>query len=399
MTQTQNEQQYVTQTTVSELWERSAELLPSVAEGAALRERERIMPTEEVRSLARAGLMTWRVPTKYGGPGATVREVIRFIIALAAADANVAQAMRPGYGFVESLFQASENDRRLWYERLLRGDMFAGAFGEIGGAVGEVRAKLTVEEDHFRANGRKFYSTGALFSDWVTITASDPDGATRSFTLPSDREGIRMVDDWDAMGQRLTASGSTYLDDVLVRADELRDWHRPGAGRSLVIPFQQLVLAAVEVGIAHNALSDAVAYAQERARPITHSLASRSVEDPYVQHPVGEIAARAYVAEAGVLRAADAIDAAHAAGGPHDEQVRAAIEVAQAQFIAVETALRAAELLFDVGGASTALRAHNLDRHWRNARTVANHNPRYYKAGVVGAHILTGADPPNSEFF
>ena len=83
----------------------------------------------------------------------------------------------------------------------------------------------------------------------------------------------------------------------------------------------------------------------------------------------------------------------------HEAQIRAAIEVAQCQFIAVETGLRAAELLFDVGGASTALRAHNFDRHWRNARTVANHNPRAYKAGVVGRFLLTGAEPPNSGFF
>jgi alkylation response protein AidB-like acyl-CoA dehydrogenase len=75
------------------------------------------------------------------------------------------------------------------------------------------------------------------------------------------------------------------------------------------------------------------------------------------------------------------------------------VEVAQAQFIAVESALKAAELLFDVGGASTALRRNNFDRHWRNARTVANHNPRAYKVGAVGRYLLTGEDPPNSSFF
>src|SRR5690606_9796746 len=131
-----------------------------------------------------------------------------------------------------------------------------------------------------------------------------------------------------------------------------------------------------------NALADAVAFAKEKARPIKHSHAASSVEDPYVQHPVGEMAARAWVAEAGVLRAAAVIEAAHAADAEHADRVRAAVEVAQAQFIAVETGLKASELLFDVGGGSTALRKHNFDRHWRNARTVANHNPRYYKAGI-----------------
>jgi alkylation response protein AidB-like acyl-CoA dehydrogenase len=389
----------VTRVTTEELWRRSATLLPAIAEGAARREAERTMPFDEVRSLARAGLLTWRVPAEAGGPGASVREVTRFIVELAEADANIAQAMRPGFGFVEGLVLAPEADRREWSERVLRGDMFGGAFGEVGGAQGEVRATLTRDGDHHRANGHKYYSTGALFSDWVTINASDSDGDVRSFTIPGDREGVRRVDDWDAMGQRLTASGSTYLEDVLVHADELRDWHPSDHQRNLVIPFQQLFLAALEVGIARNALHDAVRYAREKARPIAHSEASRTIDEPYVQHAVGEIAARAYVAEAGLLRAADAIDAAYAGGAGHDLQVTAAVEVAQAQFIAVESALKAAELLFDVGGASTALRRHNFDRHWRNARTVANHNPRSHKAGAVGRYLLTGEEPPNSGFF
>ena len=29
-----------------------------------------------------------------------------------------------------------------------------------------------------------------------------------------------------------------------------------------------------------------------------------------------------------------------------------------------------------------------------NARTVANHNPRAWKAATVGAYRLTGAEPP-----
>jgi alkylation response protein AidB-like acyl-CoA dehydrogenase len=299
--------------TTEELWQRSAELLPGIGTGAAHREAERILPHDEIRSLASAGLLTWRVPAAFGGPGASVHEVTRFLIELAAEDANIAQALRPGFGFVESLVTAPEADRRRGYERLLAGDVFGGAFGEIGGAQGEVRATLVRDGDHYRASGHKYYSTGALFSDWITATATDEAGEVRSFTIPTDRDGIRRVDDWDAMGQRLTASGSTYLDDVVVHAHELRGWHADEGERSLVIPFQQLFLASVEVGIAKNALRDAVRYAQHKARPIAHGAAARSVDEPYVQHAVGEIAARAYVAESAVLRAAAAIDASHAA--------------------------------------------------------------------------------------
>ncbi|HEX6566877.1 MAG TPA: hypothetical protein VF020_21475, partial [Chthoniobacterales bacterium] len=104
-------------------------------------------------------------------------------------------------------------------------------------------------------------------------------------------------------------------------------------------------------------------------------------------------------AEAVILRAADSIDAAWDSDLQPEALTRAAVEVAQAQFLAAEAALRASELIFDVGGGSTTARKHNLDRHWRNARTVANHNPRHWKAAAVGAYHLNGGDLPTSGLF
>lgn len=385
---------------VRELQARAAEYLRKARVGAAERERNRELPHALMRELAALGLGTFRVPREYGGPGATVRETFEFLIGLAAADSNLAQSVRPHFGFVESLNRSSsEEERRRWYPRVLAGDLFGLAHGEVGAPNGVIRTRITRDGDVYRVNGRKFYSTGTLFADWVTVSAVDDEGRTVSFVIPTDREGVRLLDDWDGMGQRLTASGTTELVDVVVRPDEFVDRRPPEGRRSHTTTFQQLLLAAVEAGIARNALEDAVWYARHRARPIKHSLASRSVDDPYVQHAVGEIAARAYAAEAAVLRAAEAIDRALAPDAAPELLVQASVEVAQAQFLAVESALKSAELLFDVGGGSTTLREHNLDRHWRNARTVANHNPRAYKAGVVGAFLLTGAEPPTTGLF
>ena len=155
----------------------------------------------------------------------------------------------------------------------------------------------------------------------------------------------------------------------------------------------------MQAGIARNALNDAVAFANEHARPIKHSSATRSVDDPYVELSVGDISARAFCAEAVVLHAAESIDRAWAGGLDPSLVDQAAVDVAQAQYIAAESALKAAELVFDVGGASTTGRAHNLDRHWRNVRTVASHNPLAYKAYVIGNHAVNGAWPPANGYF
>lgn len=358
-----------------------------------------MLPYEQVRGIAKAGLLTFRVPESHGGPGASVVQTFEFVIGLAAADANVAQSVRSAFLFTESLLgtdSAAERDR--WFPRVLAGDVFGNAGWERGGRNGEVRARLTRDGDHFLASGTKSYSTGALFADWVSTTAMDDAGTPVFFTVPRGREGLRLRDDWDGMGQRLTASGTTELDGLVVYPDEIR--HRTGRGsRSPVTAFAQLYLAAVLAGITQDALRDAVSFARKHARPIVHSTAERSVEDPYVQHAVGEISARAFAARAAVLSAAASIDAAQGGRAEPNLLTAAAVDVAQAQFFAAEAALRCGELVFEVGGASATLREHNLDRHWRNARTVANHNPRAHKAGVVGAYRLTGADPPTSGLF
>lgn len=392
-----------TRLSVAELQRRAAALWPTLREGAEDRERERVLPHEPIRKIGAEGLLTWRIPPTHGGSGASVRDVIQFVIDVAAADSNIAQALRPSFLIIESLLASDdEAARQRWFPRYLQGDVFGNAGWEIGGANGAISARIVREDDHQRVRGSKYYSTGALYADWVSAVALDEAGQEVRFLLPRDRAGLELLDDFDAMGQRLTASGTTHLNGVAVYAEDLvpSPLNPGGPGkRSIVTPYAQLFLAAVEAGIARNALDDAVAFARHHARPIKHSTAARSVDDPYVEFSVGDISARAYAAEASVLRAAESIDAAWASGLEDDAIVRAAIEVAQAQYIAAEAALKAAEWLFDVGGASTTARRHNLDRHWRNARTVASHNPRHWKAAVVGAYRLKGTEPPTSGLF
>jgi alkylation response protein AidB-like acyl-CoA dehydrogenase len=393
-----------TNMSISSLQQRVQALLPDIACDAAARDRDRVLPREQVRSLVAAGLVALRVPQRYGGVGGSVRDLIALIIDVAAADSNVAQALRPGFLFLEGLLASSdEAARQRWLPRYLAGDFVGNAGWEVGGASGAIATRIVREGAHYRVNGSKYYSTGALYADWVSAVALDESGNEVRFVLPRDREGLELVDDFDAMGQRLTASGTTRLNDVIVHEEDIAPHGQSDLAaegrRSPVPPVAQLFLAAVLAGIARNARDDAIDFTQHHARPIRHSSASRSVDDPYVELSVGDIAARAFAAEAAALRAADVIDAAWAEGLPNDALVQASLAVAQAQYVAAELALKAAELLFDVGGASTTARQHNLDRHWRNARTVANHNPRHWKAAVIGAWELKATPPPLSGLF
>jgi alkylation response protein AidB-like acyl-CoA dehydrogenase len=148
-------------------------------------------------------------------------------------------------------------------------------------------------------------------------------------------------------------------------------------------------------------LDDAVEYVRQRARPAAHSLADRAAEDPFVLQAVGEIAAAAAAAAALVLDAADAIDDV-VDSGRHDDPdavAEAAIAVAKAQLVAERLTLSSAQRLFDTGGASAIARSLNLDRHWRNARTLASHSPLDYKAHAAGNYAVNRVFPPANGYF
>ncbi len=55
---------------------------------------------------------------------------------------------------------------------------------------------------------------------------------------------------------------------------------------------------------------------------------------------------------------------------------------------------RRSNTLFELSGTRSTLAEHNLDRHWRNARTHTLHDPVRWKVAIVGNHALNGVNPP-----
>ena len=64
-----------------------------------------------------------------------------------------------------------------------------------------------------------------------------------------------------------------------------------------------------------------------------------------------------------------------------------------------DVAPEAATRLLELGGASAASRQRNLDRHWRNIRTITLHNPVAYKARVIGENLLHDTPIPANAYF
>jgi alkylation response protein AidB-like acyl-CoA dehydrogenase len=168
--------------------------------------------------------------------------------------------------------------------------------------------------------------------------------------------------------------------------------------------FAQLSLTAIVAGIARACPRDAAALVRSRERTFYHAPSDTATDDPLLQQTVGQIASGAFAAEAVVLLAADALDTATAAfdAGASDAIAAAhtaALLAAKAKIVADDLAIRAGSLLFDVGGASATKKITNLDRHWRNARTLSSHNPTPFKTRSIGQYEIAGTPLPAKGFF
>jgi alkylation response protein AidB-like acyl-CoA dehydrogenase len=369
-----------------------------VAEGAAERELEGRLPFELFDYLRTTGLTWLRIPKSLGGPGGSAADQVEVTCALAAADSGVAHALRSHFAFIEGIaLDPQDEHSQRWVGEVLAGKLFGGAGMEIGTPrPNMVRTTLFKEGDHYRLNGRKYYSTGAIFADYTSFSAIDEDGKPTGVMIAAGREGVNVADDWDGMGQRLSASGSVFLDNVRIEAHEisLRRYggaaskgKRPGAVRA------QLHLYAVVAGIVRNVLSDAIAYVQGQARSAKHSASETASGDHFVQLSVGEIASISHTVDLLVAETARHLDLSAEAILTNDPKADEVIFQTQlvnskAQFMVGKLALRAAEIIFDTGGGSAISRKRNFDRHWRNIRTLCNHNPAFLRGRVLGDYYL-----------
>jgi alkylation response protein AidB-like acyl-CoA dehydrogenase len=311
------------------------------------------------------------------------------------------------WGFAEDRVRLRHSEpERPWLSNVVNGVIYGGSNTELNDRTVGIRnfeTRLTPDGDGFRLDGRKFYSTGSLYADYLRIGVNDADGGQVTVVFPADREGVELLDDWDGFGQAETGSGTTVLTGVRIAKDEVIPNELGIEGR----PRQsqpQLILHAIAAGILHSVADDAAELLRTRRRTYSWAVSDSPATDPQLLEAVGELVSSAFVAEATVLAAADAQDLAADFAFEHghaddDLEQRASLLAAKTKVGIEALALKAAGDLFAVGGASATRASAHLDRHWRNLRTLFSHNPTRYKARVIGDNFVNGTPLPREGFF
>jgi alkylation response protein AidB-like acyl-CoA dehydrogenase len=361
------------------------------AGGTARRERDLIR---------QSGLLALSIPLDLGGAGGALSDVLTVTRKMAATDSALAHLFAFHHFQLATLrFYAP---RRQWAplleETAARRWFWGNALNPLDKST---RITPGPETGEFRLNGTKTFCSGASDSDMLVVSAirSDKPGLTVA-AIPTSRDGILVLDDWDAIGQRQTDSGRVSFKDVAVLDEEIL--REPGPLGSTFATLRsslgQLILTEIYLGLAEGALAHAVAHV-DAAGPAWIAAGVATVgEDALVLKNFGEYWVQTAGAAALTEKAQSQFQAAFNQGDALTEAERGevAIAVATAKVAAARAALDVSSRMFEVLGARATAAKLRFDRFWRNARTHTLHDPRRLKIQYIGDHALNDQPPPST---
>ncbi|MBX3569240.1 MAG: SfnB family sulfur acquisition oxidoreductase [Rhizobiaceae bacterium] len=368
--------------------------------GAAERDRQRLPPWDLVEVFTASGLGSITIPQAYGGPQLRHGTLAEVFATISAADPSLGQIPQSHFGVLELLkVLGGEDQKRRFFDAVLAGARVGNAGPERGSKpITHVATRLLATSSGLRLSGTRFYSTGAIFAHWIPTRAADDEGRAVQVWVAHDAPGVTIVDDWSGFGQRTTASGTVIFEDVHIDAGQVFPvWtlaDRPGIWG----PVSQYIHAAIDLGIARGALADAVSFVRDKARPWMDSGVESAADDPTIIREFGKLSTQLAAAEALVAEAGATLDEIAAEPITAQASARASVAVAEAKVLTTEIALETTEKLFDVAGSSATRAAHDLDRHWRNARVHTLHDPVRWKLHLLGNYQLNGVLPARHQW-
>jgi SfnB family sulfur acquisition oxidoreductase len=362
---------------------------------SAARDRERRLPFEEIEWFSQTGLWGITVPKEYGGAGVSTVTFCEVVAIVSEADASIGQIPQNHYANVEEIrLIGTKEQQEFFFDRILKGERLGNAAVERSGKnVIANQTRLAPDGDGYRLSGEKFYCTGALFAHWVPVRVTNADGKRVMALISRQSEGLTVIDDWSAFGQRTTASGTVVLKDVRVNRDQILPSYEAYQRPTTRGPFSQIIHVAIDVGIARAAIADTIDFVKNRSRPWIDAKVERASEDPLTIQELGSLQYQLHAAEALMERAGIKVDRA-AAALDEETVTAAALAVAEAKIAATEISIVATNKLFELAGTQSTLDKYGLDRHWRNARVHTLHDPVRWKYYALGNYYLNGVPPP-----
>lgn len=347
------------------------------ARHAAAHDRDGSFPFENFDRLNTAGLVALTVPRQYGGAGAGLFETCTVVGAIARGDASTALVLTMQY-VAHALLSLNPRWPHHLIERVSRDAVTEGAFmnhlrvePELGTpARGGLPATVaTLQSGGWLVSGHKLYSTGIPLLSWLAVWGRTDEETPRVgiWLVPADAAGIQVVESWDHLGMRASASHEVILSAVQVPADHAVDlrypsqWSAPDAAEAA---WLTLPIAALYDGVARAARDWLIRYLTERT---PSNLGAPLSTLPRFQEAVGEIDGKLLTNQVLIRTAAERADW----GKPPSVHESGLIKLTVTTN-AIDAVQRAMALVGNPG-----LSRHNpLERHYRDVLCSRVHTPQ-----------------------
>lgn len=319
-------------------------------------DRDATFVTEAYAAMAEQGYLRLAVPVELGGLGASLRQVLLAEEELGrwSGSAALSAAMHlyltllQGWRLRRGAADAEAVLRRVADDGLV--------LATSGGSDWVCPTTTAVPVDGgYRLDGRKVFCSQApaagVLSTSAVLGPPGPDAEVLHMGVPMGAPGVRIVETWDTLGMRGTASHDVVFDGVFVPAEKIMGKRPYGvlAGPLLVaaIHFAPVVSAAY-LGVARGAAEEATRLAARRALPPV-----RGVGEMVTRLRVARWALHAALAEVGE-------------DPPADEATLLALMTAKRH--AVTEARAVTDLAMEVAGGPAFFRSSPLERAYRDVR-------------------------------
>ncbi|MDB4973633.1 MAG: hypothetical protein JWN48_1974 [Myxococcaceae bacterium] len=351
-------------------------------------ERDRLggLPKRARDAIRASGLLKLTIPCEFGGDGQPLSVMLEVVRDLARVDPALAHVFAFHHLMLASVrLYGSEEQWSSAYRETAAENLF------WGNALNprDARTRLSARDGRLTIDGSKSFCSGAGDSDRLIVSALQGDTQKLLVAMvPTTRAGIRILGDWDAMGQRQTDSGTVEFQGLEVSERELLRTPGPlgSVFASLRSCIAQAILVHVYLGIGEGALQTTREVLAERPQ---------SASDTGLQLRTGELWLELEAASLLAERGRKALDAAWQRGDvlTEDERAETAIAIALAKVATTRAGLSVTTRMFELMGARSALREPGFDRYFRNLRTHTLHDPVDDKLRELGSYALAGVAP------
>ena len=306
------------------------------------------------------------LPVEHGGSGCNIKELIIIQSLLAFYDESTALSIGWHLGVVGEVFELKlwPEEMRLQFAHDIRNGAITNRIvseSEMGSPTrgGRPSTQAVRAGDKYVINGTKTFASMSHRLTHMLVGAYDTEASAMGFYyVPADSAGIEIIDTWDTLGMRATASHDVIFNDV-----KINERNRVEINKEKHANPWLMHIPAVYLGLAQRALDEAVKFSKTYQ---PNSLQTTISELPHIQDKLAKMEMLMMQSRHFIYHACDM----HLEG--KTEHLGLTFQLSK--HIIVNNGLRIIDLAMRVLGAKSLERTRILERILRSMR-AGLHNP------------------------